>query len=382
MHPRLYFKSFERIIQSFDHSIPLHLFLKQFFRNNKQMGAKDRKEVSGLVYSYFRLGKVLQTESLEIRLCVAELLCKKSLSPFVQYIKPEWLNENIAKDVISFLKQKGYNIELKDVFPFLDKLSVMTNKDFFVQNHWEQPHVFIRLDEAQQLKTLETLQAHSISYKSLSNNCLVLPNNVNLTSVFGNNMPFEIQDWSSQQTGNFFNPNVGDIWWDCCAASGGKSLLLHSICPQIKLYVSDIRQNILYNLEQRFKNNNINNYQSIVLDTILPLPKLLPMFDGIVLDAPCSGSGTWSRAPENLCYFQENQIVEYQTLQRNILKNVISKLKPEKPLIYITCSVYKAENEENTQYAQSLGMHLEEEQLIEGYFQNADTMFVARLRKK
>ena len=59
---------------------------------------------------------------------------------------------------------------------------------------------------------------------------------------------FEIQDISSQQTGNFFKPQPNEHWYDCCAASGGKSLLLHSIEPSIHITVSDKRNSILENL--------------------------------------------------------------------------------------------------------------------------------------
>jgi 16S rRNA (cytosine967-C5)-methyltransferase len=58
---------------------------------------------------------------------------------------------------------------------------------------------------------------------------------------------------SSQQTGDFFKPQRWDSWWDACAASGGKSLLLHEDEPNIKLVVSDIRESVLANLDERFQ---------------------------------------------------------------------------------------------------------------------------------
>ena len=65
-----------------------------------------------------------------------------------------------------------------------------------------------------------------------------------------------------------------------------------------------------------------------------------------------------------------------------IAANVIKYLKPGKPLVYITCSVFKEENEEIINYLQKdHGMYLEESQLIKGYENNADTMYVARLIK-
>ena len=56
-------------------------------------------------------------------------------------------------------------------------------------------------------------------------------------------------------------PNKWDQWWDACAASGGKSLLLHELEPDIKLVVSDIRESILANLDERFQQAGLRKYQ-------------------------------------------------------------------------------------------------------------------------
>jgi len=105
-------------------------------------------------------------------------------------------------------------------------------------------------------------------------------------------------------------------------------------------------------------------------------------FDGIILDAPCTGSGTWGRTPEIICQFEEFKIKSFQNLQLLIAANVIKYLKPGKPLIYITCSVFKEENEEIVSLLQKIhGMQLDGYDLIKGYQNKADTMFVARLLK-
>jgi len=103
-------------------------------------------------------------------------------------------------------------------------------------------------------------------------------------------------------------------------------------------------------------------------------------FDGIILDAPCSGSGTWGRTPEMIAQFNPQKIEFFQKLQQNIARNVVKFLKPGKPLIYITCSAFKAENEDVVEFlVKELGLKLEEQQVLKGYTNKADTMFVARL---
>jgi 16S rRNA (cytosine967-C5)-methyltransferase len=81
--------------------------------------------------------------------------------------------------------------------------------------------------------------------------------------------------------------------------------------------------------------------------------------------------------------FEEYKIMGFQNLQKVIAANVIKYLKQDRPLIYITCSVFKEENEEIISWLQkNHGMQLEGYELIKGYEDKADTMFVARLIKK
>ena len=193
-----------------------------------------------------------------------------------------------------------------------------------------------------------------------------------------------MQDLSSQKTGAFFQPQKYDYWWDCCAASGGKSLLLHDLEPQIQLLVSDVRETSLNNLDERFQLAGLKKYQKKVLDLLLNNEQELHhyTFDGVILDAPCSGSGTWGRTPEMLHFFDVQKITYFQKLQKTIAANVLNYLKPGKPLIYITCSVFKQENEEVIAYLQEEHhLKLESMEVIRGYQDKADTMFVARLLK-
>jgi 16S rRNA (cytosine967-C5)-methyltransferase len=103
-------------------------------------------------------------------------------------------------------------------------------------------------------------------------------------------------------------------------------------------------------------------------------------FDGIILDAPCSGSGTWGRTPEMINQFEIHKTDFFKRLQQAIVTNVAKHLKPGKPLIYITCSAFKAENEDAVSYiTKELGLQLEEMKVLTGYENKADTMFVARM---
>jgi 16S rRNA (cytosine967-C5)-methyltransferase len=115
-------------------------------------------------------------------------------------------------------------------------------------------------------------------------------------------------------------------------------------------------------------------------DPSLKLPRT--QFSGIILDAPCSGSGTWGRTPESSTFFKAAQIGEYAALQKKIAGNVAPFLAPGGTLIYITCSVFKEENEDAVAFLEKeCGLTIEENGIISGYERNADTMFVAVAKK-
>jgi len=81
--------------------------------------------------------------------------------------------------------------------------------------------------------------------------------------------------------------------------------------------------------------------------------------------------------------FRAEKIVEFNTLQKTIASHVAEHVKVGKPLVYITCSVFKAENEDVVNYIiDDLGFELERMSYLKGYEERADSMFVARLIKK
>jgi 16S rRNA (cytosine967-C5)-methyltransferase len=115
-------------------------------------------------------------------------------------------------------------------------------------------------------------------------------------------------------------------------------------------------------------------------DTIIPDPFKDKKFDIVICDAPCTGSGTWGRTPEHLYFFEEKKIAYYSGLQMNILKNVIPYLKNGGKLLYITCSVFKKENEDVISFLiENSTLKVEKMEILKGYDKKADTMFVALL---
>ncbi|MCO5949731.1 RsmB/NOP family class I SAM-dependent RNA methyltransferase [Mucilaginibacter flavidus] len=377
-------KTFQRILDEYPAETPLSKFLPGFYRQNKQMGSTDRRIAGRLLYNYFRLGRALPGTPPEERLFVAEFLCNTQLNSFIQHFKPDWAGcMGFGTDEkIGIIKTVFPAFKLEDVFPWTQQLSPGINKDAFLKSFFVQPDLFIRVNKGYEQQVKIVLTAAEVVFKDEGNNCISLPNGTRLEALFPNQHWFEVQDFSSQQTAQFFKPAKWDAWWDACAASGGKSLLLHAQEPTVKLVVSDIRESILANLDERFQHAGITKYQKKLLDLTQNNELILHdyEFDGIILDAPCSGSGTWGRTPEMISQFETYNIEFFQKLQQSIVRNVAKYLKPGKPLVYITCSAFKAENEDIVSFmVKELGLKLEEQTTLKGYENKADTMFVARL---
>jgi 16S rRNA (cytosine967-C5)-methyltransferase len=389
-------KTFLRILEEYPANTPLTKFLPGFFKKNKQMGSTDRRVASRLLYNYFRLGKAASALTVENRLFLAEFLCGTEDSLFLKHFRPD-LNEKITSAIDEKIKllEATEGFMLDNIFPFTKHLSSGIDKQAFLNSLFVQPDLYIRVLPGKMEAIKSKLTEVGIPFKEISETALALPNGTNLNQIFPENTtplpfrpvvirPYVVQDLSSQQTAAYFKPKPYESWWDACAASGGKSLLLFSLEPHIKLVVSDIRESVLNNLDERFIASGFRTYQKKIIDLTQNCdPELNGYeFDGIILDTPCSGSGTWGRTPEMISQFEDYKIQGFQNLQKTIAANAVKYLKAGKPLIYITCSVFKEENEEMVEYlVKELGLKVESKEIIKGYEHKADTMFVARLVK-
>lgn len=374
-------RTFDTIISSYTNKEPFSRFLAQYFKENKQMGSNDRRIATRLSYNFFRLGNTLIDLSPHQRLAIADFLCEDTLSDIALYIYPE-LEERQSdtfEEKLLFCQEK-FDLNLDSLFPLIDQVSDAIDKKSFIKSHFIQPNLFIRIHPQHTTGVVQSLKDAEIEFQVLAENTLSFANGTKLDSIKEIQGKYEVQDHSSQQTAQLYKQSAGESWWDACAGSGGKSIPLMHDVKDVQLMVSDIRNSILKNLDTRFTKAGISKYRRKVIDltkenTILKDER----FDGMILDIPCSGSGTWGRTPEMLSSFNEDQLETYNTLQRDILNQILNYLRPGKPLIYITCSVYHEENENMVKYLEELGMKVESMQYYKGYDKRADTLFAARL---
>lgn len=157
---------------------------------------------------------------------------------------------------------------------------------------------------------------------------------------------FEIQDIASQMVGLLCNPQPGETWWDTCAGEGGKTLHLSDLMQNKgMIWASDRAGWRLQKLKRRAGRAKMFNYRSASWDGGAKLPTKTK-FDGVLVDAPCSGIGTWQRNPQARWTTTPNDVRELSEIQRKLLANVASSLKPGGKLIFSVCTLTRAETTE------------------------------------
>ncbi|MEO6328109.1 MAG: Fmu (Sun) domain-containing protein [Ginsengibacter sp.] len=376
----------KNLLSAYTPSAPFHLYLKVYFKQNKKHGSRDRKLITTLCYNYYRLGFTLKDIPLEERILIGFFLCEHNPSEFLQSLKPEW-NKIITKPIKEKLAIGNWQSEIDNIFPFKDELSDDIDSEKFNFSFLDQPKLFIRVRPGFNKTVTQKLDAGNIHYETVSGDCLALPNSSKIGTVIKLDKEAVVQDYNSQRIGEFIKLAIGNKRseinvWDCCTASGGKSILAYDVNPSINLTVSDKRKSILENLQQRFAKAGISNYHSFVanLSGMIAAGSQISerKFNLIIADVPCTGSGTWARTPEQLFYFDQKQIKKYSDLQEQIVENIKPFLKHGGYLLYVTCSVFKKENEEVVDFIkEKLKINLVRMELLKGYEMQADTMFAA-----
>lgn len=385
------------LVRQYNGHIPLNDFLKQYFSQHKKFGSRDRKYITHLCYCFYRATPYHQKNTLNnadetvIRqqIITALFLCSQNQNKLLEQLNAAW-NKKAESSIEEKISLLSHSFNITDIFPWTNELSEGVDATEFAASHLIQPDLFLRIRRNKKQQVLRKLQEHQIAFITCSQDCLALANTTKVEDMLEVNKEVVVQDYSSQRVKEFLqivkqeriNRTSYIKVWDCCAASGGKSILAADVLENIDLTVSDVRSSIIFNLKQRFKEAGIKNYHSFVAD--LTALHLTPhTFDLIICDAPCTGSGTWSRTPEQRYFFSKEKIDYYSRLQKKIVNNTVPHLAENGFYLYITCSVFKKENEEVVEFIQkNFSLHLIKQEVLIGYDKKADTMFAALFSKQ
>lgn len=331
--------------QIFDHllddSTPLDLILAHYFRQNKALGSKDRKYIGETLYQLMRHKTLLdhfitgeKTWSKRLSIFLEQPLDALAQTQSLQehekvsfpkklfdYLVNDYGLETATKLASASNVRAPITIRVNTLKISRDKFLKKYENDFEMQASQHSP-VAIEI-----LKRVPLFQ-HETFKKGY----------------------FEMQDEASQLIAFLVQAKPKDKVLDFCAGSGGKAL---AIAPSMQnsgvIYLHDIRDGILLQAKKRCKRAGIQNVQ-FYGSTSKHLKGLKGNMDWVLVDAPCSGSGTYRRNPDLKWKFSDQMLEEVTTKQRSIFEEALNYLKPGGKIVYSTCSFLKKENEDQVNY--------------------------------
>jgi 16S rRNA (cytosine967-C5)-methyltransferase len=158
-----------------------------------------------------------------------------------------------------------------------------------------------------------------------------------------------VQDEASQAVARLVGVEPGNFVLDLCAAPGGKTLRLAlDTGPNGRVIAADLHAHRVRAMAERLERAGIQNVETLTLDATSPLPTDPPFhrrFDRILVDVPCSGTGTLARHPEIRWRLRQEDLQAFHARQAALLRNALPHLAPEGRLVYSTCSLEPEENE-------------------------------------
>ena len=380
------FASISTIISNFKGEMPLANYLKKYFKLHPKLGSRDRKSITEAVYTYYRYAGFFNPEQDTLNTIHQGMEIGDS--------ENNYLKDNYEKIKETLLPKQEFKIEHWKYFSsFSNALSKGIEMEGWLNSMATQPNLFVRIrlntENAIQKLTEAKFNFQIISDLENKVDCYSFKNATKLDAVLKPN-EFVVQDWSSQRSiailRNLVDARFGQTSkltvWDVCAGAGGKSIFWKEKRAADFLMATDIRLSALKNLKERFSTYNMEHFQALGIDVTnrSELSKKLKKqrFDVVICDVPCSGSGTWARTPEDFYFFNPESLAAYAEKQYNIAFEAQRQLKETGYFAYITCSIFKAENEEVvSKLLATTNLKLVEQKLINGIEQKSDSMFVA-----
>ena len=308
-----------QIISKSDREHPADSVLRTELKKQAGVSRSEGREISEAVFTYFRwFGWLDPKKPLAGNIFIAQQLDEK----FVRDPQRFSDDELAARAIPAWAK------EYVDVSP--DWLRALQR----------DPKLWLRSKRGQAARLAETLGSASVEEGTLLTDALRYrgPEDLFRTPEFQNG-DFELQDISSQAVGIICDPKPGETWWDACAGEGGKLLHLSELMGNKGLiWASDRAEWRLKRLKQRTARAKVFNYRAALWDGGKKLPTKTK-FDGVLVDAPCSGIGTWHRNPQARWTSSARDVTELAAIQRELLSRVADSVKPGGKLIYSVCTV-------------------------------------------
>lgn len=322
------------LLEEYDkQSLPIDVYVSHYFKAHKALGSKDRAYIADTLYALFRwqrlldgLGATNWQTRLEKWEAVDPFHDTFSLPPAVRFSFPDELYTLIIQ-TLGVEKGNAFCLTCNQPAPTTVRINPLKTTRDGLFKIWQEKGFHVLPCRFSPLGITFLEKIHFFSLPEFKEGL------------------FEIQDEGSQLIGDLMQVKPGDSVLDFCAGAGGKTL---AFAPRMEnkgqIYLHDIRSYALHEAKIRLKRASIQNFQ--ILHSESPhYHKLKKRMDWVLVDVPCSGTGTLRRNPDRKWKLNQEAILRLQGEQRLIFEKALSFVKPGGHLVFATCSVLKEENE-------------------------------------
>jgi 16S rRNA (cytosine967-C5)-methyltransferase len=339
---------------------PADVKLGWFFKQNRELGTKDRAFIAESVYGVLRRKSFLSyvadgddpRKLLVAWLVRVQGMSTRDLADSLTAQQKEWAQEIKAKKTEDI--SKAMQADLPEWL--WDKLVVQYGEEeaLTIARSMHQPaslDLRVNLVKATREDVVAKFASENtvVSPTPYAPNGLRMPQKMTISRhVLFTDGKIEVQDEGSQLLAQLVAPRRGEMVADFCAGAGGKSLAMGALMRNSgRIYAFDVSEKRLQNLGKRLKRSGLSNLHSqlITSEADPKLKRLNGKFDRVLVDAPCSGLGTLRRNPDLKWRQKPQDVLELSVKQTNILARAAKLLKPGGRLVYATCSLLQDENE-------------------------------------
>ncbi len=321
-------------------NLPLDLFISHYFRDHSALGSKDRAFIADTVYTLVRWQGLLDY-----------LAPSSSWNDRYQTFLEVNIDELQQREDIPLATRVSFPQQLFDLF--VSSYGIEKARELCLISNTPAPTTvranILKINRDDLLNRWKGI--YEVSPTSQSPDGIIFHKKINFFQLpeFKEGL-FEVQDEGSQLLARLMHVQPGQQILDYCAGSGGKTLAFAPFMQgKGQIYVHDIRSFALQEARKRLRRAGIQNHQ-ILLPTSPQLAKLKKKMNWVLVDAPCSGTGTLRRNPDMKWKFDPEMITRLIGQQRTIFEKALSFLQPNGYIVYATCSVLKEENQEQVKH--------------------------------
>lgn len=353
--------------------MPADAVLAAYCRKRRYIGSKDRRAISALVYGVIRSRArqvwCLQAAKLDItaRTLVISYLYgsdpdslslfgeeaehtpgafstgeKEAIERILPHLKADDMPQHTKLELPEWMIE-SFSMRFGDsLVEAINALNGTAPFDLRFNPLWASEN--LRSDLKKILEDIEINKYSPIGFRSFKRN------NIQDSDLYRSGF-IEVQDEAAQLACYLVNAKPHMRVVDLCAGAGGKSLLISALMNNTgNIHAFDVSGKRLRELDKRANRSGCTNIETVTIPTSgaardAAIEKISDTADRVLVDAPCSGTGTWRRNPDQRWRLSAKQIEEHAALQQCLLIEGGALVKQGGRLIYMTCSILEAENE-------------------------------------